>query len=59
MFVSHADASAIGGDVLRLKQAVDLLLVDAKLRQPLPGDLKEYDLLLFAEQIHLLDVRHQ
>ena len=44
---------------LRLELAVDLLLVDAELRQPLPRDFEEDDFLLLAEQLDLLDVRHQ
>ena len=59
MFVADAHAAAIGDDVLRLKLAVDLLFVDAKLRQALPRNFEEDHLLLLAEQIHLLDVRHQ
>ena len=59
VLVSDAHATAIGGDVPRLELAVDLLFVDAELRQPLPRDLEEDLLLLFAEQIDLLDVAHQ
>ena len=57
--VADAHAAAVGGDVLRLQLAVDLLLVDAELRQPLPRDFEEDDFLLFAEEFDLLDVRHQ
>ena len=57
--VADADASAVGGDVPRLQLAVDLLLVDAELGQPLPRDLEEDDFLLLGEEVDLLDVRHR
>ena len=57
--VADAHAAAVGGDVPRLELAVDLLLVDAELRQPLPRDFQEDDFLLLAEEIDFLDVLHQ
>src|SRR5262249_27439862 len=43
----------------RLEVAIDLLLVDAELRQPLPRDFEEDDFLLGAEELDLLDVWNQ
>ena len=51
VLVADAHAAAVGGDVPRLELAVDLLLVDAELRQPLPRDFEEDDFLLFAEEL--------
>ena len=48
VLVADADAAAVGGDVLRLQLGVDLLLVDAELREPLPRDFEEHDFLLLA-----------
>ena len=59
LIVADAHAAAVGGDVPRLELAVDLLLVDAELRQPLPRDFEEDDFLLFAEELDALDARHQ
>ena len=59
VLVADAHAAAVGGDVPRLELGVDLLLVDAELRQPLPRDFQEDDFLLFAEELDALDVRHQ
>ena len=52
-FVSNPQAPSIGSDILCLKLAIDLFLVDAQLRQPLPGNLQENNFLLLAEQVHL------
>ena len=57
--IADAHAAAVGGDVLRLKLGVDLLFVDAELRQALPRDFEKDDLLLFAEEIDLLHILHE
>ena len=59
VLIADAHAAAVGGDVPRLQLGVDLLLVDAELRQPLPRDFEEDDFLLGGEELDLLDVRHQ
>jgi hypothetical protein len=46
VLISDAHVTAVGGHVPRLEVAVDLLLVDAELRQPLPRDFEEDDWLL-------------
>ena len=51
VLVADAHAAAVGGDVSRLQLGVDLLLVDAELRQPLPRDFEEDDFLLLGEEL--------
>jgi hypothetical protein len=45
VLVADAHTAAVGGDVPRLELAVDLLLIDAELRQPLPRDFEDNDFL--------------
>ena len=59
VLVADAHAAAVGGDVPLLELGVDLLLVDAELRQPLPRDFEEDDFLLRGEELDALDVLHQ
>ena len=59
VLISDAHEAAVGGLVPRLEVAVDLLLVDAELRQPLPRDFEEDDFLLGTEELDLVDVRSQ
>src|SRR5262249_39502785 len=56
---SDADTPAVGGNVLRLQLGVDLLLIDAELRQPRSRDFQENGLLLRAEELDTLDARDQ
>ena len=58
VLVADADAAAVGGDVPLLELAVDQLLVEAQLRQPLPRDFEEDDLPLLAKERDALDARH-
>ena len=57
VLISDAHAPAVGGDVPRLQVAVNLLLVDAELCQPLPRDFQENDFPLGGEELDFLDVR--
>src|SRR5262249_50082423 len=59
VLVTDANSTAVGGDVSLLELVVDMLFVDAELRQPLPGNLEENDFLLLGEKFYFLDVRHR
>src|SRR5262245_65739047 len=59
VLISDTHVAAVGGHVPRLEVTVDLLLVDAELRQPLPRDFEEDNFLLGAEELDLLDVWNQ
>src|SRR5262245_14488931 len=59
VLVADTHAPAVGGDVSCLKLAVNLLFIDAKLRQPLPRDFEEGNLVLGGEEFDALDVLYQ
>jgi hypothetical protein len=59
MFVADTHPTTVGGDVPGLELRVDLVLVDAELRQPLPRDFQEDSFLLCSEQFDTLNARNQ
>ena len=50
VLVAHADAAAVGGDIPFLEFAVDHLLIETQLRQPLTRDFEKDDFALFAKE---------
>ncbi len=59
MLLAHADPTTVGGNILRLKQTIDLIFVDAQSGQSLSGNLQKHLFTLLREQLDLLDVVDQ
>jgi hypothetical protein len=59
VFIADPYTPSIRCQIARLKLVVDLIFIEPKLRQPLPGDFEKDLFLLLREQVYFLDTTHQ